>query len=72
MDTLEFPDNTKFLCGNSPLQCVCCHKNGLSPREIITGICHHVIRWSQGLIFHQAVVDGARAAILLPLGKYQT
>ena len=25
-------------------------------------------RWSQGLIFHQAVVDGARAAILLPLG----
>ncbi|XP_034239050.1 uncharacterized protein LOC117643972 [Thrips palmi] len=25
-------------------------------------------RWSQGLLFHQAVVDGCRAAILLPLG----
>ncbi|KAK3922907.1 Octopamine receptor Oamb, partial [Frankliniella fusca] len=24
--------------------------------------------WSQGLLFHQAVVDGCRAAILLPLG----
>ncbi|RZF47808.1 hypothetical protein LSTR_LSTR006072 [Laodelphax striatellus] len=26
------------------------------------------IRWSQGLLFHQAMVDCARAAILLPLG----
>lgn len=25
-------------------------------------------RWSQGLMFHQAMVDCARAAILLPLG----
>jgi len=28
--------------------------------------CAH--RWSQGLLFHQAMVDCARAAILLPLG----
>ena len=28
-----------------------------------------LIRWSQGLIFHQAVVDCARAAILLPMGR---
>ena len=27
------------------------------------------VRWSQGLIFHQAVVDCARAAILLPMGR---
>lgn len=26
-------------------------------------------RWSQGLLFHQALVDCARAAILLPLGS---
>merc|ERR1719192_206748 len=26
-------------------------------------------RWSQGLIFHQALVDCARAGILLPLGR---
>jgi len=26
-------------------------------------------RWSQGLLFHQALVDCARAAILLPLGR---
>jgi len=26
-------------------------------------------RWSQGLIFHQAIVDCARAAILLPMGR---
>lgn len=26
-------------------------------------------RWSQGLLFHQAMVDCARAAILLPLGS---
>lgn len=26
-------------------------------------------RWSQGLLFHQALVDCARAAILLPLGN---
>ncbi|XP_068202505.1 uncharacterized protein [Palaemon carinicauda] len=26
-------------------------------------------RWSQGLLFHQALVDCARAAILIPLGK---
>lgn len=25
-------------------------------------------RWSQGLLFHQAIVDCARAAILMPLG----
>ena len=25
-------------------------------------------RWSQGLLFHQAMVDCARAAILMPLG----
>jgi hypothetical protein len=29
-------------------------------------LCAH--RWSQGLLFHQAMVDCARAAILLPLG----
>ncbi|XP_046739894.1 uncharacterized protein LOC124407620 isoform X3 [Diprion similis] len=28
----------------------------------------HLRRWSQGLLFHQAMVDCARAAILLPLG----
>lgn len=28
-----------------------------------------VPRWSQGLLFHQAMVDCARAAILLPLGS---
>lgn len=27
------------------------------------------LRWSQGLLFHQACVDCARAAILLPLGS---
>ncbi len=26
-------------------------------------------RWSQGLILHQAFIDSARAAILLPMGK---
>ena len=30
---------------------------------------YHFPRWSQGLIFHQALVDCARAAILLPLGN---
>ncbi|XP_063981656.1 uncharacterized protein LOC135164859 [Diachasmimorpha longicaudata] len=29
----------------------------------------HLRRWSQGLLFHQAMVDCARAAILLPLGS---
>ncbi|XP_076030791.1 uncharacterized protein LOC143018984 isoform X3 [Oratosquilla oratoria] len=29
----------------------------------------HLRRWSQGLLFHQALVDCARAAILIPLGK---
>ena len=28
-----------------------------------------VRRWSLGLIFHQCVVDGARAGILIPLGR---
>lgn len=28
-----------------------------------------IYRWSQGLLFHQAMVDCARAAILLPLGS---
>ncbi|XP_059082425.1 histamine H2 receptor-like isoform X3 [Tigriopus californicus] len=28
----------------------------------------HLRRWSQGLLFHQALVDCARAAILMPLG----
>jgi hypothetical protein len=28
-----------------------------------------VCRWSQGLLFHQALVDLARSAILLPLGQ---
>lgn len=28
-----------------------------------------IARWSQGLLFHQALVDCARAAILLPLGS---
>ena len=28
-----------------------------------------VRRWSLGLIFHQCVVDGARASILIPLGR---
>ena len=26
-------------------------------------------RWSQGLIFHQALVDSARAGILIPMGR---
>ncbi|KAK4320013.1 hypothetical protein Pmani_009082 [Petrolisthes manimaculis] len=29
----------------------------------------HLRRWSQGLLFHQALVDCARAAILIPLGR---
>ena len=29
---------------------------------------HFHRRWSQGLLFHQAIVDCARAAILVPLG----
>ena len=29
---------------------------------------HFHRRWSQGLLFHQAIVDCARAAILMPLG----
>eukprot|EP00093_Oithona_nana_P003625 03625.XXX_87767_82707_1 [CDS] Oithona nana genome sequencing. len=29
---------------------------------------HFARRWSQGLLFHQAIVDCARAAILMPLG----
>ncbi|XP_042891117.1 uncharacterized protein LOC122265761 isoform X2 [Penaeus japonicus] len=29
----------------------------------------HLRRWSQGLLFHQAAVDCARAAILIPLGR---
>jgi hypothetical protein len=29
-------------------------------------------RWSQGLLFHQALVDLARSAILLPLGQLIT
>ena len=29
---------------------------------------HFSRRWSQGLLFHQAIVDCARAAILMPLG----
>ena len=28
-----------------------------------------MFRWSQGLILHQAFIDSARAAILLPMGK---
>ena len=27
-----------------------------------------ILRWSHGLLFHQAMVDCARAAILMPLG----
>ncbi|XP_042239402.1 histamine H2 receptor-like isoform X2 [Homarus americanus] len=29
----------------------------------------HLRRWSQGLLFHQAMVDCGRAAILIPLGR---
>lgn len=29
----------------------------------------HLRRWSQGLLFHQALVDCGRAAILIPLGR---
>jgi len=36
---------------------------------LVIAIKQPLTRWSQGLIFHQAVVDGARAAILLPLGR---
>ena len=36
---------------------------------LVIAIKQPLTRWSQGLIFHQAVVDGARAAILLPLGQ---
>lgn len=32
-------------------------------------MCFDFRRWSQGLLFHQAMVDCARAAILLPLGS---
>uniref|UniRef100_A0A0K2TYD1 G-protein coupled receptors family 1 profile domain-containing protein n=1 Tax=Lepeophtheirus salmonis TaxID=72036 RepID=A0A0K2TYD1_LEPSM len=31
-------------------------------------LCKPLRRWSQGLLFHQALVDCARAAILVPLG----
>lgn len=34
-----------------------------------TQLSHSCSRWSQGLLFHQAMVDCARAAILLPLGS---
>ena len=30
--------------------------------------CKFIFRWSHGLLFHQAMVDCARAAILMPLG----
>lgn len=36
---------------------------------ILTHIYPGIYRWSQGLLFHQAMVDCARAAILLPLGS---
>jgi hypothetical protein len=34
---------------------------------IIIMMMNFVYRWSQGLLFHQAMVDCARAAILIPL-----
>jgi hypothetical protein len=36
---------------------------------VLTYIYPGIHRWSQGLLFHQAMVDCARAAILLPLGS---
>lgn len=37
--------------------------------NVLTYIYPGIYRWSQGLLFHQAMVDCARAAILLPLGS---
>lgn len=37
--------------------------------NILMHIYPGIYRWSQGLLFHQAMVDCARAAILLPLGS---
>lgn len=39
------------------------------PLKIIFHASRVISRWSQGLLFHQAMVDCARAAILLPLGS---
>ncbi|MPC44632.1 hypothetical protein E2C01_038309 [Portunus trituberculatus] len=30
---------------------------------------YSINKWSQGLLFHQALVDCGRAAILIPLGR---
>ena len=39
---------------------------------LVIAVKRPLVSWSQGLVFHQAVVDGGRAAILLPLGIYTT
>ena len=36
---------------------------------LVIAVKRPLVSWSQGLVFHQAVVDGGRAAILLPLGR---
>ena len=36
---------------------------------IIVKIIIQIFSWSNGLLFHQAVVDLARSAILIPMGK---
>jgi hypothetical protein len=41
---------------------------GIYPLHCTALQCTALHRWSQGLIFHQALVDCARAGILLPLG----
>ena len=37
--------------------------------QIFPSIMFAMFRWTNGLLFHQAVVDLARSAILIPLGK---
>ncbi|XP_014277065.1 uncharacterized protein [Halyomorpha halys] len=44
---------------------------GMAANLVLMGLIlanKHLRRWSQGLLFHQAMVDCARAAILIPLG----
>ena len=35
---------------------------------LVIAVKRPLVSWSQGLVFHQAVVDLARSAILIPLG----
>ena len=47
-----------------------CRLNTLKMTILYVNIraCQFIFRWSHGLLFHQAMVDCARAAILMPLG----